>query len=120
MNMGPRQRTASRGKAATQARSEAQASRAGAPAPPPAVAAVDEPQWLADVRTTYAVHNVVGIRSELPFWLIRWDGKRGLEWMDLGDPKDKPKPFHFEIYFGKETLRDEHYLEAIDQARRTK
>jgi AraC-like DNA-binding protein len=79
-----------------------------------------DPQWLVQVRTSYAVHNVVATRAELPFWLIRSDGKRQLEWMELGDPGNRPKPFHFEIYFGKESLRDEHYLEAIDEARKTK
>src|SRR4051812_4240802 len=84
------------------------------------VASTAEPQWLVHVRTSYAVQNVVGTRSDLPFWLVRWDGKRELEWMELGDPEERPKPFHFEIYFGKESLRDEHYLEAIDEARKTK
>lgn len=115
MNMAARQRTSGRAKAGASPSPEAPTGRGG---PPPTDGS--EPAWLTELRTAYAVHNVVGIRSELPFWLIRWDGKRGLEWMDLGDPKDRPKPFHFEIYFGKEALRDEHYLEAIDQARRTK
>src|SRR5204863_7296268 len=89
---------------------------AAAAAPPPAapVAAAanhgGDPQWLVQIRSLYAVHNVVGTRAELPFWLIRSDGQRQFEWMELGEPNgNRPKPFHFEIYFGKESLRDEHY-----------
>ena len=73
--------------------------------------------WLAALRDAYAIHNIVALRPELPFWVIRWDGDRGLDWMELTDPRQRLKPFHFEIYFGKEALRDEHYLAAIAEAR---
>src|SRR5580765_5625801 len=99
-----------------------------APRPPatpvaaaPAQSQVGDPQWLVQIRSLYAVHNVVGTRAELPFWLIRSAGQRQFEWMELGEPNgSRPKPFHFEIYFGKESLRDQHYLEAADEARKTK
>lgn len=73
----------------------------------------DSPDWFAILENAYAIHNVIALRPELPFFLIRWDGKRSLEWMDLSDPRQRLKPFHFEIYFGKEALRDEHYLQAL-------
>ncbi len=75
------------------------------------------PDWLATLRNAYAIHNVTALRTELPFWVIRWDGAGKLEWMDLSDPHQRLKPFHFEIYFGKEALRDDHYLRALARAR---
>ena len=89
-------------------------------APVAPVASAVDPQWLAYIRNQYAVHNVLGPRPQLAFWVVRWDGKRGLEWLEQTAPVDRPKPFHFEIFFGKESLRDEHYLEAIDEARKTR
>ena len=74
---------------------------------------------LASLRDAYAIHNVVAMRPELPFFLVRWDGARSLEWMELGDPRQTElKPFHFEIHFGKETRRDQHYLLALTKALR--
>jgi AraC-like DNA-binding protein len=73
--------------------------------------------WLGALRDAYAIHNIVALRPELPLWVIRWDGGKGLDWMELTDPHQRLKPFHFEIYFGKESLRDEHYLRAIAEAR---
>jgi AraC-like DNA-binding protein len=77
------------------------------------------PDWLTRARNAYAVHNVTVWRPQLPFWLLLWDGQRGLEWMELTDPRQKIKPFHFEIYFGKEAVRDEHYFAALAEARAT-
>jgi AraC-like DNA-binding protein len=77
-----------------------------------------EPAWLPAVLDAYAVHNVLATRPELPFYLVRWDGGRALEWMDLSDPRPQIRPFHFEIHFGKERQRDEHYLEALAAAAR--
>src|SRR5438309_4448542 len=71
-------------------------------------AVIREPEWLASLQNSYAIHNVVAVHPELPFYIIRWDGERSLEWMDLGDPTQRLRPFHFEIYFCKEALRDEH------------
>jgi AraC-like DNA-binding protein len=84
------------------------AAEAGAP---------DNPDWMSGVQAGYAVHNIVAMRPELPFWLIRWDGGRGLEWIELTAPQKSWKPFQFEIFFGKESLRDDHYLQAIADAR---
>src|SRR3954454_22325799 len=125
MNMRAKREAAASGRSKSVASTARRAKQT--PRPPPKIASKitpkistattsAEPQWLVHVRTSYAIQNVVGTRSDLPFWLVRWDGKRELEWMELGDPEERPKPFHFEIYFGKESLRDEHYLEAIDEA----
>jgi AraC-like DNA-binding protein len=120
-----KRRETPKARAKTKAPAPRAAAAVAAPPPPAPVAAAAnhgaDPQWLTQIRSLYAVHNVVGTRAELPFWLIRSDGKRQFEWMELGEPNgNRPKPFHFEIYFGKESLRDEHYLEAIDEARKTK
>src|SRR5438552_1192325 len=121
MNMRAKREAAASGRSKGVASTARRAKQS--PRPPPTIApkitpkitpkistatASAEPQWLVHVRTSYAIQNVVGTRSDLPFWLVRWDGKRQLEWMELGDPEERPKPFHFEIYFGKESLRDEH------------
>jgi len=74
--------------------------------------------WLANLQNSYAIHCVIAHRPELPLYVIRDAGERGLEWMDLSDPNVRLKPFHFEIYFGKETLRDDHYRLAMDEASR--
>jgi AraC-like DNA-binding protein len=75
--------------------------------------------WLAALQDAYAIQNVVALRPELPFWVIRQDPSGTLDWMELTDPSQRPKPFHFEIYFGKDKLRDRHYLEAFEEARAT-
>jgi AraC-like DNA-binding protein len=74
--------------------------------------------WFANLRSAYAVHNVIAHRPELPVFLVRDTGD-GLEWMDLSDPRERLKPFHFEIFFGKEAERDAHYRGAIDTCRAT-
>ena len=90
------------------------APRGGNPGLPTAEAA---PDWLTSIRNFYAIHNVTSRHTKLPFWIIRWDGDRGLDWMELSVPRSDLKPFHFEIHFGKETRRDDHYLDAIATAR---
>ena len=44
--------------------------------------------WLSNLRTAYAIHNVIAHRPELPVYVIR-DGADGLEWMDLSDPRER-------------------------------
>ena len=75
-----------------------------------------ESAWVTAIRNAYAVHNITTRRPELPFWLVRWDGARDLEWIDLTDPRQALKPFHFEIHFGKRSVRDEHYRDAMAAA----
>src|ERR1051325_3730869 len=79
-------------------------------------AAIHEPEWLASLQSSYALHNVVALRPELPFSIIRWDGERSLDWIDLGEPSQRLRPSHFEIYYCKESLREEHCLEALLEA----
>jgi AraC-like DNA-binding protein len=74
--------------------------------------------WFANLQNSYAIHNVIAHRPELPVFVIR-DGEDALEWMDLTDPRQRLKPFHFEIYFGKEEARDAHYRDALDETRRS-
>lgn len=75
--------------------------------------------WLGNLQSSYAIHNVIAHRPELPVYLVRDDGAGSLEWMDLSDPAQRLKPFHFEIHFGKESVRDDHYRDAIEEAVRT-
>ncbi len=75
--------------------------------------------WAPPVQNAYAIHNVLAMRPELPFFLIRWDGKRGLSWMDLGDPRQRLQPYHFEIFYGRKPLRDQHHLDALARAQRS-
>ena len=69
--------------------------------------------WFTSFRNAYAIHNVISWRPELPLFLILWDGKDELEWMELSAPQQPLKPFHFETYYGKEDARDAHYIEAL-------
>jgi AraC-like DNA-binding protein len=73
--------------------------------------------WLGALQDAYAIHNIVALRPELPFWVIRQGADGELDWMELTDPSQRPKPFHFEIYFGKDKLRDQHYQTALAEAR---
>jgi AraC-like DNA-binding protein len=75
--------------------------------------------WLTNLRSSYAIHNVIAHRPELPVYVIRDAGRGELEWMDLTEPQPRLKPFHFEIFFGKEPLRDAHYRDALDEAAAT-
>jgi AraC-like DNA-binding protein len=77
------------------------------------------PSWLANLHNGYAIHNVVVHRPELPFFVIQWDGGTELHWIDLGDPRIRIRPFHFEIFFGKESARDAYYLNALCEAAAT-
>lgn len=70
------------------------------------------PDW-GSLRNYYAIQNVIAMRPQLPFWVIRWRGGSDLDWMELSDPQSGVMPFHFEIYFGKQDARDAHYAEAL-------
>lgn len=78
-----------------------------------AAAGDSNPAWLARLRNHYAIHNVTAMRPSLPFWVIHWQEDGTLDWMELGAPASELKPFHFEIHFGREARRDEHYLESL-------
>jgi len=77
------------------------------------------PKWLVGFRSSYAIHNVIAMRTELPFFLIRRVGRGALEWMELTDPHHRLEPYHFEIYFGKEAVRDRYYERALIEARQS-
>jgi AraC-like DNA-binding protein len=76
--------------------------------------------WLASLQNSYAIHTVIAHRPELPVYVIRVTGDGELEWMDLSDPRQRLKPFHFEIHFGKESVRDAHYRDALAEVTRTR
>ena len=67
---------------------------------------------------SYAFHSVIAHRPELPVYAIRDRGDE-LEWIDLSEPRQRLKPFHFEIFFGKEAVRDRHYRDVLDEVKRT-
>lgn len=75
------------------------------------------PAWFSGFQNAYAIHNVLAWRTELRFYLIRWIGDAELDWMELTDPHHRLEPYHFEIFFGKESARDDYYLEALADAR---
>ncbi|MGE0325414.1 MAG: helix-turn-helix domain-containing protein [Polyangiaceae bacterium] len=94
------------------------------PPPPFDVAPISEsmvrairPPWQRQLTSFYALQNVISRRPQLPLYVIQWDGERGLEWMELGVPSDNLKPFHFEIFYGKESKRDQYYLECLRRAK---
>jgi hypothetical protein len=81
--------------------------------------------WFERVLNYYWVHNVVRQHPELPLWLIHWDGKNALRdpgrgktlnWLDLNETVGQVLPFHFEIYYGKESKRDAYYSEQLKRA----
>ena len=75
------------------------------------------PAWLTRLRNTYAINNVTAMRPSLPFWVIRRDAQGELDWMELGEPTRAIKPFHFEIYFGRQDDRDGYYQDCLTEAR---
>jgi AraC-like DNA-binding protein len=83
--------------------------------------------WRERLKNAYAIHNVITLRPELPVYLIQWDkkkqmqeGEKLLDWMDLGEPNNLMlRPQHFESYYGKDHVRDQHYMEALKAADET-
>ncbi|MBN2528719.1 MAG: helix-turn-helix domain-containing protein [Deltaproteobacteria bacterium] len=82
------------------------------------------PDWRERLKNAYAIHNAVILRPELPVYLIEWnpqkaikDGEKALDWMDLAQPNNLMlRPQHFESYYGRDHVRDEHYHNALTQA----
>ena len=60
--------------------------------------------WLERINNYYWGNNLLRLHQELPFWILHWDGKKGLTWMDLNEVVGRIQPFHFEIHFGKEAI----------------
>ncbi|MBN2715567.1 MAG: helix-turn-helix transcriptional regulator [Deltaproteobacteria bacterium] len=85
------------------------------------------PVWRERIKNAYAIHNAIILRPELPVYLVEWnpqkalqDGEKELDWMDLTRPINSMlRPQHFESFFGKDRVRDEHYHEALTQASMT-
>jgi AraC-like DNA-binding protein len=75
------------------------------------------PSWYADLQSTHAIHAVVSRRVELPLFLIHWRVGQPLQWTDLTDPHYRLRPFHFEIHYGKRSVRDSHYVDCLTRAR---
>lgn len=72
--------------------------------------------WLERVRTYYRLQNLLLLHPELPLWIVQWDGKKRLQWWELNDTRGRIQPFHFEIHFGKESQRDDHYERLMTRA----
>lgn len=83
--------------------------------------------WRERLRNAYAIHNAIILRPELPVYLIEWspskplqEGQKALDWMDLAQPNNLMlRPQHFESFFGKDHVRDAHYIEAMSLASET-
>lgn len=76
--------------------------------------------WFDEVQSYYWIHNIVHLHRELNFWLIRRSESNSLTWMELNIDGQHIQPFHFEIFYGRERLRDEYYLRTMEQASREK
>jgi AraC-like DNA-binding protein len=74
--------------------------------------------WLERINNYYWGNNLLRLHQELPFWILHWDGKKTLTWMDLNEVVGRIQPFHFEIHFGKEAKRDDYYWESLKRAGR--
>ena len=74
------------------------------------------PPWAERIHNHYWVNNMIRIHAELPLWIVLWDGKKHLDWMDLNENVDVVRPFHFEIFYGKEAKRDAYYLDLMKRA----
>lgn len=74
--------------------------------------------WFDEVRSYYWVHNIVHLHRELNFWLIRRGEDDALTWMELNIEGQHIQPFHFEIFYGCETVRDDYYLQTMTQCTR--
>ena len=80
--------------------------------------------WRERLNNAYAIHNAMILRPELPVYLVEWnpqkalqDGEKELDWMDLARPINAMlRPQHFESFFGKDHVRDQHYHEALTEA----
>ncbi len=82
------------------------------------VEGINRQSWFERVQSYYWLHNIVHLHRDLNLWLIRWDGKTYLNWMELNISGEQIQPFHFEIFYGKERSRDDFYLESMQRAAR--
>lgn len=75
-------------------------------------------KWFDEVQSYYWIHNIVHLHRELNFWLIRMSDEGQLTWMELNIEGQHIQPFHFEIFYGCESLRDQYYRSTMEQAAR--
>ncbi len=76
-----------------------------------------DPIWLENIRAHYWIHDILQIFVGLGCWIIQRDQQKKLDWMEL-TPQDPMtlKPHHFEIAYGKESLRDAFHVKNFDRA----
>ena len=69
--------------------------------------------WLGALRDAYAIHNIVALRPELPFWVIRWDGgdASSTGWSSP-IPASGSSRSTSRSTSARTTLRDRHYLDG--------
>ncbi|HSC85830.1 MAG TPA: AraC family transcriptional regulator [Polyangiaceae bacterium] len=79
-----------------------------------------ERPWFDEVQSYYWIHNIVHLHRELNFWLIRRTENNSLTWMELNIDGQQIQPFHFEIFYGRDTSRNGYYLTTMEQAAREK
>jgi AraC-like DNA-binding protein len=73
---------------------------------------------LAQIQDYYSIHTLLRLHSEVTYWIIHWDGAKGLQWREINEQVGRIQPYHFEIYFGKQAKRDAYYLKALRDASR--
>lgn len=80
-----------------------------------------EPQWLTNALDYYWIHDVLQIYVGLSIWLIQWDGRNRLEWLEMTPQSNsRLSPVHFEKFFRKEGQRDAYYFQSLKALERTK
>jgi len=80
----------------------------------------EERPWFDEVQSYYWIHNIVHLHRELNFWLIRRTEQDALTWMELNIEGQHIQPFHFEIFYGRDQMRDGYYKATMEQATREK
>jgi AraC-like DNA-binding protein len=74
------------------------------------------PDAVERVENYYALNTAMRLHPELSYWIVRWNGKGTLRWMELNETADRVRPFHFEIHYGKQSRRDAYYDELLRRA----
>jgi AraC-like DNA-binding protein len=69
---------------------------------------------MESIQNYYWIHDVLQIYVGLSTWVIQWDEKGGLDWMELTPQSPMNlRPTHFEISYGKESDRDGYYQRCL-------
>ena len=72
--------------------------------------------WFDEIQSYYWIHNIVHLHPELNFWLLRREANDQLTWMELNIDGKQIQPFHFEIFYGRDSGRDGYYLQTMNRA----